>query len=218
MVKNRYRTWFRRTYLLSAFQCRFALTFSLLGAGAVFLALFLIYRLVQRSGGAEALVGLLWADSKTDWLVGAALVFVSFLAGLFSLGILMLHRIAGPVHVISSYMSELAQGRHPVIRPLRSKDELVDFYNTFKQMAERLRQHELEEVVEIREALETLTRIPRSTKADAPIGILTAILERKLSSLQGSGSRPDNGVSAVAGPLANGGSDGEVALTKRAEE
>jgi hypothetical protein len=218
MSKNKHRTWFRRTYLLSAFQSRFALTFALLGAGAVVLALFLIYRLVQGSGGAAALASLLLAGSKTEWLIGAVLVFVSFLVGLFPLGILMLHRIAGPVHVISSYMSELAEGRHPVIRPLRSKDELVDFYHSFKQMAERLRQRELEEVVEIREALEVLTRIPRSIKADAPVGILTAMLERKLGSLQGSGSRPENGVRALAGPVANGGSDGEVALAKQAEE
>ncbi len=44
------------------------------------------------------------------------------------------HKIAGPVHVMTSYMKEIIDGKMPHFRKLRDKDELQDFYAVFQKM------------------------------------------------------------------------------------
>jgi hypothetical protein len=60
---------------------------------------------------------------------------------LFVLLIKKTHRIAGPVYLMSNYLKEIMQGKIPVTRPLRKKDELVDFYNLFTQYISQLKQN-----------------------------------------------------------------------------
>ena len=57
---------------------------------------------------------------------------------LYIMMILKTHRISGPIYVMSNYIKEMLNGnfRHP--RPLRKKDELVEFYALFTQLADSL--------------------------------------------------------------------------------
>jgi nitrogen fixation/metabolism regulation signal transduction histidine kinase len=52
---------------------------------------------------------------------------------IFVLFIRLSHRISGPIQVMSRHLDELRQGRLPVMRPLRKKDELQNFYKNFKE-------------------------------------------------------------------------------------
>ena len=49
------------------------------------------------------------------------------------------HRIAGPVHVITKYIKEMADGKTPTFRPLRDKDELQELYDNLIKMARNLK-------------------------------------------------------------------------------
>ncbi len=49
------------------------------------------------------------------------------------------HKISGPIYVMSNYLKEIIQGKHPNPRPLRKKDELRDFYDLFVQMVASLK-------------------------------------------------------------------------------
>jgi hypothetical protein len=217
MFKGKHPTSPRRTYLLSTFQSKFALTFALLSGVPVLLTLFLIYRFVQGSGGATSIIHLLSSGSSASWLIGAVSVLFSSFLILFSVGTLMLHRVAGPVHIMSRYMSELAEGRYPAIRGLRRKDELVDFYLCFKQMAEQLRQHELEESAAIKSALEALGQPRPSAPHHALIGTLKAMLERKLNFCGQPKEQSASGtLTLVKGPGPLGAE--QVRLSKSAEE
>ncbi|MBN2040083.1 MAG: hypothetical protein JW864_08590 [Spirochaetes bacterium] len=44
------------------------------------------------------------------------------------------HQISGPIYIMSEYIKEIINGRHPEIRPLRKKDELKSFYDLFSQL------------------------------------------------------------------------------------
>ncbi|MBI5542557.1 MAG: hypothetical protein HY901_01615 [Deltaproteobacteria bacterium] len=68
-------------------------------------------------------------DATLLWLVMAIAVVMAVALGLF--GILVTHRVAGPMYVFSHYMSVLGDGRFPMLRPLRKKDELKSFYEVF---------------------------------------------------------------------------------------
>ena len=82
------------------------------------------------------------ADSITNSnqiLLIALLIFI-VVQGivLYIMMILKTHRISGPIYVMSNYMREMLNGKFPHPRPLRKKDELVEFYALFTQLADSL--------------------------------------------------------------------------------
>jgi methyl-accepting chemotaxis protein len=50
------------------------------------------------------------------------------------------HRISGPIYVMSKYLNEIIEGKSPVTRPLREKDELKEFYELFNSMLESIKE------------------------------------------------------------------------------
>lgn len=77
-------------------------------------------------------------------------------AALGLLGILVTHRVAGPVHVMGHYMSVLAQGRFPAMRTLRRRDELKGFFRVFLEAVSRLKQREAAHAAMLQEAVEKM--------------------------------------------------------------
>jgi len=76
-------------------------------------------------------------DSTLLWLVMAIAVVMAVALGLF--GILITHRVAGPIYVFSHYMNVLGEGRYPMLRPLRKNDELKTFYERFHGAVEAMK-------------------------------------------------------------------------------
>jgi hypothetical protein len=146
----------RRTYLLTGFQSRFAFAFvvsNVLIAGGTALVL---YWFLKRSPREAALFSNLYTELSRSWIFGAALFLLSALTILFIVMVMTLHRVAGPIFVLTRYVNELAAGRYPTMRPLRSKDELTDFFDAFKRMSERLQRREREESRAVRDLLGVL--------------------------------------------------------------
>jgi hypothetical protein len=52
------------------------------------------------------------------------------------------HRVSGPIYVMSNFMKDIIEGREPNLRPLRSKDELQEFYELFKRMVAAVQERE----------------------------------------------------------------------------
>lgn len=53
---------------------------------------------------------------------------------LYAMLIRRTHRISGPVWVMSQYIRAIQEGDKPVIRALRQKDEIQDFYNLMTEL------------------------------------------------------------------------------------
>jgi hypothetical protein len=103
-------------------------------------------------------------------------------------GVLLTHRVAGPIYVMSHYISILAQGRYPIMRPLRRGDELKPFFERFQSAIEALRHRESEEV----EALSTAIARFEKLELDAEgIRALEALREMNLRKRE-STDRMDN--------------------------
>jgi len=49
------------------------------------------------------------------------------------------HKVSGPVYVMTMYMNQIIDGKWPMPRKLREKDELQDFYETFRKMVDTLK-------------------------------------------------------------------------------
>jgi hypothetical protein len=137
----------RRNFLIDrAFQVKYTLYMVVVGAAISLLFGAMMY---QAHVEATQLIdlpdpGLREAVKSQDatllWLVMAIAVVMAVSLGLF--GILVTHRVAGPIYVLSHYMSVLGTGRYPMLRPLRKNDELKGFYDVFHQAVASMKERD----------------------------------------------------------------------------
>lgn len=158
----------RRTYLVDrGFQLRYALL--LAGAGAV-LALFCGLWLHQAHVQATELLPL-DADARAlversdRELLGALLGITGLMAlALGVLGVIITHRVAGPVLVLGRYLQAFGRGRYPRVRALRRGDELRRLFSVFSDGVEALRARESAHADLLEQAVDRL----RGAQARAP--------------------------------------------------
>ncbi len=158
----------RRRYLVDrGFQLKYALLMAL--AGLVVAAVFGVW-LHQAHAQATALLS---PDPETralvarsDRLLLGAFVVIALLlsAALGLLGVVITHRVAGPVFVMGHYLNVLAEGRFPRMRTLRRSDELKLFFQTFLDAVDSLKVREAKHAA----VLEDAVRRMREVAAKAP--------------------------------------------------
>ena len=147
----------RRRYLVDrGFQLKYALLMAL--AGLVVAAVFGVW-LHQAHVQATALLS---PDAETralversDRLLLGAFVAIALLlaAALGLLGVVITHRVAGPVFVMGHYLQVLAQGRFPRMRTLRRSDELKTFFSTFIEAVDAMKTREARHTAVLEDAL-----------------------------------------------------------------
>lgn len=178
----------RRTLLIDRdFQLKYA---GLLGvAGLIISAAFaLMAYLVHADAEKSAALLTGTAERPIDPLL-VLLLAVAVLIGTGAMalvGLVLTHRVAGPVYVMTHYMSALASGRYLAVRPLRKNDELQGFFARFQSALETLRAREAEEAAALEEALASITRAPRSPELDVAVARLSALHQRKRSAIENS--------------------------------
>jgi methyl-accepting chemotaxis protein len=136
----------RRQVLVDrGFQLKYAVLLAL--AGLVVAAVFGLW---LHQAHAQA-VALLAPDAETRALLArtdatllAVLGVVALLlaGALGLLGVVITHRVAGPVFVMGHYLRVLSQGRFPRMRTLRRSDELKTFFQAFIEAVEAMKARE----------------------------------------------------------------------------
>jgi hypothetical protein len=125
----------RRTYLIDrSFQLKY--TFVLVGVGAVLSLLFgaMLYRAHQEATQMMELPDpyqSLVAQQDDHYLLLVAGVSLAMALTLGLCGVVITHRVAGPIYVLGHYMNVLGEGRYPLMRPLRKKDEFKALFESF---------------------------------------------------------------------------------------
>lgn len=119
-------------------------------------------------------------------LVGFGILFALVLAGY---GIVLTHKVAGPLFKISRYMSEVKEGRLGPVYDLRRGDQLQEFFLAFKQMHVSLRAKEEQDVGTLNQVIEATERHLAQVKTDGgameqPLEALREMRDRKESSLK----------------------------------
>jgi methyl-accepting chemotaxis protein len=158
----------RRQYLVDRdFQLKYTLLLAVVGAAISVLFGAMMYQahvetteLMGLPNPYQAIVE--GQDRIMLWLVMA--IAVGMAIALAMSGILITHRIAGPIFVFSRYMSVLAQGRYPLLRPLRKKDELKSFYESFNQAVASMRERDKSSGEELKE----IATVLEAAAAEAP--------------------------------------------------
>lgn len=175
----------RRKLLLDAgFQFRYMFRFAAIGAFGVLivgvLASRVIRNAVEEGGSPEVML----ASSDTLlWLGGVGALVIGALTSL--VGLVLTHRVAGPVHVMNVYLASIAAGRFPRLRPLRNGDELREFFETLSYTVDRLREREAEEARLLSEVIQRLEPLATSEDAQAALRQLGSMRTRKRQAIEG---------------------------------
>ena len=77
---------------------------------------------------------------------------------LLMVGLLITHRMSGPLYLARRYLSLISQGGYPEVRDLRRSDEFKDFFDTLSRTVNHLRIRDTEHLRELEEALSLLRR------------------------------------------------------------
>lgn len=86
------------------------------------------------------------------------LIALGFLVvALWFAGIVITHRVAGPVYKMKRQIRDLQKGSFKVPSPLRKGDELKTFFDAFNDMVESLRDRQRKEIEQIDKSLKELS-------------------------------------------------------------
>jgi len=184
----------RRQFLLDrAFQLKYTIVIALIGALIVGFWGYLFYEASKKS--AEEVMVSLKVDPELQALskkVEEKLsvedervilsIFGFVLVVILSLGasgVLITHRIAGPVFMISRYIDQIAQGRYPDPRPLRRNDELKAFFIKFNTMLTAIKDREKSDIVTIDKVIEAGRKVLPKLVSDDAAELACALEELK---------------------------------------
>jgi hypothetical protein len=106
--------------------------------------------------------------------------------GLFVYGIKMTHKVAGPIFKIALYMDKVEKGKFDKVYNLRKGDQLVEFYESFKQVHDALRKRQERDVECLKEVIavaEKAQLASQSTEVAGKLDELRALLKTKEATL-----------------------------------
>ncbi len=184
----------RHVYILDrAFQLKY--TFLMMGAGLVIALVFgiWIWQAHRQEGEILQAAQLVRADPRIREILETGdrqLLYVFFgiallmAAALGLLGILVTHRVAGPIFVMGHYLAVLARGRFPRMRTLRSRDELKTFFQIFLQAVERLKEREARHAEVLENAVKRMqAALPSAPELAPEIEALSAAARERRAAL-----------------------------------
>jgi hypothetical protein len=128
-----------------------------------------------------------FAQSDRTVLLGIIGFGVILVLSIGAVGILLTHRVAGPLYKISSFFGRIRDNRlGPAPNKLRKGDELQNFYSSFRDMHHAIRGRVEEDVRVLENALAALEGSPegKSATAQRAIDELRQLCKKKEDSLE----------------------------------
>lgn len=176
---------YKRKYLLNPrFQLKYTFIFLLLASLVAGVLGNLLYQTVRensqliRMDNAEANEAIQMMLTQQDLqvlyrifgLLGGMVFMITVL------GIFLTHQIAGPALVMTRYLGEMAEGRLPKLRPLRTNDELRDLFQSLETLVSN-RRAELGREVTLLDGLRAHATPEQKVALDSAIAAKKAALE-----------------------------------------
>lgn len=152
----------RKHVVRPAFQLKHAITLAL----CVFVLTSLVSCVLYGVLHWQARQRLLAPETYTAEVGLVILLFATALSLLTALAlaiwfILVTHRICGPLVLFQRCLEEIAQGRIPKLRPIRTRDELHDFWNAMSRAIDAIRKSRQDRGIQLAQALGTVQAAAR---------------------------------------------------------
>ncbi|MCH7591525.1 MAG: hypothetical protein IH989_01925 [Planctomycetes bacterium] len=150
----------RRLFFINpAFQWKYTLTIGLTVFCTTSVISTILYTVLHEQARMRVLQPHSYVANVTSVVLISAIVLSAVTAGALSFWcIIATHRICGPVFVLQRYMSQLAAGQIPTLRPLRKKDEFKELYAVCGRAVESLRVARRTELMLIGQARDALNQ------------------------------------------------------------
>lgn len=165
------------------FQWKYTLLIAALGVGVTAIMGGFLYRAhVTNTRVLELSEELRLQVARNDqlFLLYLVLLVVGMAFVLSIWGIIVTHRISGPLYLVARYLGILGGGQYPDMRPLRKRDELQEFFTTFEEAVNQLKARDQSNLAALEAALTAATAT--SDKA-AAAQILTDVIQKQRDSL-----------------------------------
>ena len=104
----------------------------------------------------ELLLEVQAADRLFLLLLSVGIIVIGLV--LLMVGLLVTHRMSGPLYLARRYLSLISQGGYPEMRDLRRSDEFKDFFDTLSRTVNHLRIRDTEHLRELEQILSILRR------------------------------------------------------------
>jgi nitrogen fixation/metabolism regulation signal transduction histidine kinase len=118
-------------------------------------------------------------DRYQAMLVTLCLVLLLFVVAIGFAGIVITHKVAGPIYKMKRQIRDLGEGHMKLPGKLRKGDELVDFFDTFEHTVRNLRRRQEEEIKKLDSAIAVLDG-KAAPEALAPLHSLRAEMQAAL--------------------------------------
>jgi hypothetical protein len=172
----------RRTFLVDRrFQLKYTMIIVLVGVTVSVLLGYFMYRLTLEN------TKILMLDPELQekvsmfdttvffYFIGFMVLMASFL---FILGIVITHRVAGPIFIVSRFLRQISDNLVPPARQLRKRDEFQEFFDTYTAMVDSLRQRQRDECEKLARCVVQLREIGQE-KTSAVANELSSLAEKK---------------------------------------
>ena len=153
---------YRRSVLLidPQFQLKYTGLVVLMGAVISVICAYFIYRAYNENTQLLELseaVGQEISRRESTTILTMVIAFVVLeIVALGFWGILVTHRIAGPIFIISRYLRTMKDGAYPDMRPLRDGDEMKTFFDLFKALVDNMKGQDKSDIAALEAAIEKL--------------------------------------------------------------
>ena len=119
------------------------------------------------------------------WLLGIAVLgLLGIAACVLLLGLILTHRISGPVWLFERYLTRLGQGYWPTMRPLRKRDELHGLFDALEEALGALRKRHEDRLDELDRLLVEVAVARARGDGERALDDVTAWLRREQEDLQ----------------------------------
>ena len=114
-------------------------------------------------------------DARKVFIITLAFLVLE-VVGLGVMGLLITHRVAGPVFVLTRHLATMLEGKYPNPRPLRQGDEFRETFETFRAVIDAMKKRDRDEI-EVLKA--SIAAAKAKGVADADIAPLQVLIEER---------------------------------------
>jgi hypothetical protein len=94
-------------------------------------------------------------DDDARKVFSITLVFLVLeVIGLGVMGLLITHRVCGPVFVLTRHLATILEGKYPSPRPLRQGDEFRETFETFIAVIDQFKKKDVEDLAKLRATMD----------------------------------------------------------------
>ena len=131
---------------------------------------------IQIAGMAPEIGRQLDADDSRRVFTITVAALIGEVAILGVMGLIITHRVCGPIFVITRHINTMADGKHPFLRGLRAGDEFAPMFHAFKRLIDG---HKAKDRSDIDKLKPIIAAARAKGLADADVAVLQALVDER---------------------------------------